>query len=166
MMPKPPADRPTAKGPSLSDLVLELADNPNRATRDALVSTLTGSRVGARVPAGLGRPPIPSGTYVTERAARLPIPIGRAPDGSPAIVVLSDVPDLVKGEPATSFVEFAATDIIKIAIANHAGIVVQASKNGRQAWVLLSKIDVAHLGSGAASDGHESRTQGESPPPR
>jgi hypothetical protein len=134
-----------AERPSLSDLVLKLADDPSRSTRDAFYSMFANSRVGARVPAELGRPPISSGTYVTERAAKLPIPIGRAPDGSPAIVVLPDIPDLVKREPATAFVELAARDIIKIAIAHQAGIVVQVSKNGRQAWALIPKADVLHL---------------------
>ena len=61
-------------------------------------------------------------------------------------MVLSDVPGFIQREPATAFVELAAADIIKIAIASHAAIVVQASKNGRKGWVLIPKSDVALLG--------------------
>jgi len=134
-----------SESPSLSDLVLRLADDPSGSNRDAFYSRFVTSRVGVRVPTELGPSPIPSGSYVTVEPSLLPIGIGKAPDGSPMVVVLSDIPDLVKREPARSFVELAAADIIKMAIAHHSGIVVQASKDGREAWVAILRDDVPRL---------------------
>jgi hypothetical protein len=130
---------------SLSDLVLELADAPNRANREAFYSKFVPSRVGVRVPAELGPSPIPSGSYVTVERSLLPIAMGTGPDGTLMLAVLCDIPELAKREPRTSFIELAGAEIIKLARANGAGIVVQASKDGRTAWAAIPAADVRRL---------------------
>jgi hypothetical protein len=141
----PPPGGPVPVTASLTDLVLRLADDPSRANRAAFCTAFVKSRVGTRVPTELGPSPIRPGKYVTVRPSRMPALIGKAPDGSPIIVVLPDIPEWVKREPARWFAELAAADIIRIAIANHAAIAVQATKDGREAWALIPKEEVLHL---------------------
>jgi hypothetical protein len=140
----PPGDvRPQSA--SLSDLVMRVADDPSRRNRDAFYVKFATSRVGARVPAELGRSPVGPGRYVTVRPSVVPVEVGKAQDGSAVLVVLADAAQLAKVEPAASFIEIAAADVMTLAASYEAGIVVQASKDGRQAWAAIPKTDVPRL---------------------
>jgi hypothetical protein len=134
---------PTVAEHALSDRIFALADKPTLENRDAFYAFFVLSRVGVRVPAELGS--VPPGDYVTTGGNRLPIPAATSADGSVVLVVLADVPQLARREAGSTFVELDAADVIKIAVRQGAGIVVQASLPGRQCWAGIPVQDVCRL---------------------
>lgn len=129
----------------LSQSVLRVADEPSSDNRNAFYQAFVKNRVGVRVPAALGS--VVSGNYITTSENTVSVPIARLPDGKPMLLVLADVDKLAKLEAATTFVELDAKDVIKMAVDKNAGIIVQASLHGRQAWAGIPQQDVASLSS-------------------
>lgn len=127
----------------LSTSVLAVADNPNEDTRNAFHAAFVLSRVGVKASREVAS--LPPGQHVATGSDEFKIPLGRGPDGNPALVVLADVRQMAAKERDAAFMEIGALDVLKIAVEQGAGIVVQASVCGRQAWAVIPKEDVVSL---------------------
>jgi hypothetical protein len=132
-----------AQAPTLSEQVLAVADMPNMPNRSAFYSAFLRSRVGSPVPSEIGC--LPPGDRVVTSSDHFTIPLGSGPDGNPAVIVTADVPMLAKQEKGKSFIEMDAKEVIKLAVRQQAGVIVQAFFNGRKAWVSIPKADVIRL---------------------
>jgi hypothetical protein len=124
-----------------------LADYPTDENKGAFYQALQFGRVGIRAEEGIG--PLPNGEYVTTEDTDVRIPIAGAPNGESMLVVLANVKWLKEREPASVFVEFDASDVLRIACNAGAGLIVQVAGPRRQAWAGVSKGDVARLAAGA-----------------
>jgi hypothetical protein len=128
----------------LSPIIVQLAGEPTKHNRDVFCRAFVKSRVGVRVPNSFGT--FPSGNFVVTSQGRIPIPRTISPDKKPLLVVLADVAKLASLEAATTFAEFEAQLVIKIALENNAGIIVQAGEPAaRGAFAIISANDVANL---------------------
>jgi type III secretion system (T3SS) SseB-like protein len=128
---------------TLSQRVLLVADHPTDANQEAFIAAFVHSRVGARIPkeAGFVQP----GTRVSTSQDKLAIPTSTSPDGQKMLVVIADIPDLARRETHASFFEVAAQDVMKWAMKENAGIIVQAFIGERSAWAGIRKEQVIRL---------------------
>jgi hypothetical protein len=125
---------------ALTRSVFELADHPTHGSRLAFYTAFVRGHIGIRAPANFGT--IPPGKYITNSRNNISIPTAQLPDGSSMLLVLADIARLADEEAATVFVEIGVNDVVKVAIQNSFGILVQVSLNGRSAWAGIPVEDV------------------------
>jgi hypothetical protein len=89
--------------------------------------------------------PVRPGKHVTVENDRVPIPRTVLPDGRPALLFLADIEVLSEMEPRSTFVELDAIDVMRMAIRERSGIVVQSDLPGQEAWAGISENDVVYM---------------------
>jgi hypothetical protein len=112
----------------LPELISLVAKEPTAENRDAFYRALLVSRVGVRNP----NPP-------------RSIPTGRAPDGSPVLVVSCDILRLCAAYPRERFSELAARDVLKMARSAGGGVVVKNDLDGKGSWAAVPRDQVAEI---------------------
>jgi hypothetical protein len=128
----------------LTAAVYAVADNPSAVNRDAFFQAFVRNRVGARVPPEL-LANVPDGNYITTKDWQLRLPMVQLASGEPMLLMLTDIPWLRQSEPASAFVEFDGVEVLRIAMNNVVGVIVQVDGPRREAWAGISSNDVEPL---------------------
>ena len=126
----------------LSIQIATLARSDDRNARQSFYRLLLTSRVGTDIEQ---TGPVPPVNLTATTGNRLGLPKATLRDGTPALIVLSDIPQLAAREAASQFIEFSATDAIRHAVASGAGIIVRSLLPGREGMVIIPKRDVVRL---------------------
>jgi len=126
----------------LSDFMYKSGGVTNNEHRIAFFDLLRHSRIGFRVLPSMGT--VPPGKYMVGKSG-LSIPVATLKDGTPCLAVIADVDELSRYELASTFIQLDAVELARIAIANKAGIIVQASLPNRKAWASISREDVSSI---------------------
>ena len=128
------------KAISLSERVLAVADNPVAQKRDAFYEAFLRSHVGVQTPNDDGT--LSAGNHIATGGDNFTIPMGKSPDGGVMLIVTADIGEFAKHEKGSTFIELDAADVVKMAIRQNAGIIVQASYCGRKVWAGILREDV------------------------
>ena len=122
---------------------MAVADNPVVENRDVFYRVFVSSCVGIRISTELAS--VSSGECVITGRSGLRIPTATLPNGTPMLVVLADVKELADREAGSRFAELSANDVIKMAMTQNAGIIVQSSLPGYEAWAGIPNGDLQRL---------------------